>query len=112
AAQNRARNALPQDVERLHQRQARLEERGELLVEDQELRNLDVAASGEAELEAANLDASLAMHREEEEALFFELRPQACLALGDVRRLHDLATRRGYPAVEFHSLSGSATDIR
>jgi hypothetical protein len=43
ALEGGVRDALAQDVERLDQRHARLEERGELLVEDEKLLSIDPA---------------------------------------------------------------------
>ena len=91
--------ADPQDVQRLHQRHAGLEQRGELLVEDQELVTADPRAPP-AEREAAP-PPPLA-ERKDVQPFLLELAPQGGFALGDVDTLDDLARRGTEPAAVFH----------
>ena len=61
--ERRVRHALAQNVERLHERQAGLEQRRQLLVEDEELGGRNAAPSRQVQLKAADLDAPAAAPR-------------------------------------------------
>ena len=105
-AKRRVRDASAQDVERLHERQARLEQRGQLLVEDQELARADPAPPVDGQTEAAKAEAA-PPDGQHVQPLLFELAAQPRLVLGDVGALGDLARRCRYPAPEFHAIWSS-----
>ena len=98
--EERIGDAAAQQVERLHERHARLEQRRQLLVEDEELARADAPAPRQPEREPA--EAPLRLEREDVQALLLELVAQARLAVGDVDALDDLAGRGDEPAAEFH----------
>ena len=82
-----------QQVERLDQRHAGLEQRRQLLVEDQELAGGDPRrAAAAAATERRAIRAR--WMREDEQALLLELVPQPRFAVGDVDAFDDLAARR------------------
>ena len=89
-----------QQVERLHQRHAGLEQRRQLLVEDQELAGGDALALRQPQRDAG--DGALGLQREDEQPLLLELVAQPGFALGDVDAFDDLAAGRREPAAEFH----------
>ena len=94
------RDLRPQQIERLHQRHAGLQQRGELLIEDQKLVFRNPPALWKP-LDAAE-QASLAQ-RQHMQTLILELVPEPRLALRRVRALDDLARRRNQPAAKFHA---------
>jgi hypothetical protein len=80
-----------QQVERLHERHAGLEQRGELLVELQELAGRQCTAA--RELHRPARDAPARAQREDVQATLFEVVPQPGFALGRVHAFDDLAGR-------------------
>ena len=95
------RHAAPQDVERLDQGHAGFEQRGQFLVEHQEL------AGGNAAADAASGNASDPMPRrgrsdEDADPLLLEFVAQVRFAVGDMELLDDLTVRRPEPAAIFH----------
>ena len=98
--EHRIGEANPQDVERLHERHAGLEQRRQFLIEDQELVPRDLRPPA-AEREPAQ--AAPGAQREHVQPLVLQLVPEVGFALGDVHALDDLAAGRGQPAPEFHA---------
>jgi hypothetical protein len=94
------RDPLAQNVERLDERHARFEQRGQLLIEDEELLPGDAAARAEGKRQARQ--AGPPLERKDVQPLFFQLLPQARLAVGDVDPLDDVAARRPEPTAKFH----------
>ena len=96
---------LPQDVERLDQRHAGLEQRRQLLVEDQELAGRDTARRVGSR-SRPNAAPAGPLNAEDVEALFLELLPEPRLGVGGVDAFDDLAAREyragsGTPRVTF-----------
>ena len=101
--EDRVGDALAQDVERLHERHARLEQRRQLLVEDEELAAGDLAPVRQRrQVDARQRAASGLLDREDEKSLLLELAAQTRLAIGDVDAFDDLAARRPEPAPVLH----------
>jgi hypothetical protein len=97
------RHPLPKDVERLHERQSRLEQRGQLLVEDEELGRGYAAAARHAQPDAREPDAPRAMDRQQVQALLLQLVPEAGLVFGDEDGLRNLPTGGRDPAPKLHA---------
>ncbi len=104
ALEDGVRDVAAQDVERLDQRHAGLEQRGQFLVEDEELVELDASAPRRGE---AGQAAARRAHVEDEEPLLLELAPERRLAVGGVHALGHLARGRGESAAELHPSGGS-----
>ena len=96
--EDRVGQALAQDVERLHQRHAGLEQRRQLLVEDQELVPLDGAPPQRQPRHRAPRG-----QRQDVESLVLELATQGSLARRNVDALDDLPSRGAQPAAELHA---------
>src|SRR5262249_10459456 len=103
---------VDEDVEAREDREAGLEERRELLIEEEELARRDpgphrqrVGERGGERARAAGL--------EEEHVLFLELATERRLAVGDHRALADPPRRKGHPADELrHGYLGLARSVR
>ena len=96
--EHRVGHARAQDVERLHERHAGLEQRGQLLVEHQELVARDLAALTEGKA----AEAEPRPQRKDVQSFVLELPAKGGFALGDVNALDDLARRGAESAAEFH----------
>ena len=101
--EERRLDAPLQQIEGLHERHARLEQRGQLLVEDEELARRNALRLRQLERQAA--DRALLLQGQDEQALLLELVAQPCLAVGGIDALDDLSVWRGEPAPEFHGIS-------
>ena len=101
-AKRRIRHALAEDVQRLHERQPGLEQRGQLLIEDEEIRVRNLAAPRHGHPHAAQADA--ATDREQIEPFLLEFVTQLRFAFGAVRRFSDVARCGGHPTAEFHAI--------
>ena len=98
AAQDRALLALEQDLEGAHDRQARLQQGDQLLVEDQEVRHLDAAALGPG-LSAREREP-LAADLEDVAAPALDLEPRGAEVGRDHGLLGDRAVRPAGPDPE------------
>jgi hypothetical protein len=94
---------LPEQIERLHQRHAGLEQGGQFLIEDQKLARRHAATPRHRQPEPGK--GALGLQGENVEAFFFELVAQPRLAVGDVDPLDNLAAGRAEPTAEFHHTS-------
>ena len=92
-----------QQIQRLYERHARLEQRGQLLVEDEELTSRNALRLRQLKRQAA--DGALLLQGKDEQALLLELVAQPRLAVGGIHALDDLSVWRREPAAEFHGIS-------
>ena len=95
--QDRVAQARAQNVQRLHQRHAGLEQRGQFLVEHQEFVSRDLSALAEREVEA-----QARLQRKDVQSFVLQLAPEGGFALGHVNALDDLTGRGAEAAAEFH----------
>ena len=99
--EHRVRQARAQNVERLHERHAGLEQRRQLLVEHEELVPGDFRAPL-TERNAAEAEAAARAQRENVQAFLLELAAKVRFALRDVDPLDDLAGHGAESAAKFH----------
>ena len=100
--EERVRNPAAQDVERLDERHAGLEQRRELLIEDEELPGRHPRARRQRD--PAERGAPGPLNAEDVKPLFLELLPEPRLGVGGVDALDDLAAGSAQPAAELHPL--------
>ena len=100
AAEHRRLDPAPQQVERLHERHAGLEQRRQLLVEHEELAGRDPPRSAEPQRHAGH--RAFRLQRQDVEALLLEVVAQPGFAVGRVDALDDLTARGREPAPELH----------
>src|SRR5262249_34548441 len=98
--EGRVEHSLPEDVQRLDQRHPRLQQRGKLLIEYDEFLPPDWTAARSGDSERREHPAPV--KGKNEKALFLQLAPKACFALGDVNALNNFAAGRPEPTTEFH----------
>ncbi len=98
--EHRVGQAAAEQVERLDQWHARLEERRELLVEFQKTRRADAPTPADAWQEPRQQPHG--PHRQDQQALLFQLAPKLSFALGDVDAVDELAPRGSKPTAIFH----------
>ena len=89
--EDRISDPATQDLERLDQGHARLQQRGQLLIEHEELARGDPTAPGEAQIRQAERAGPL--DGEDVKPLFLELPPKPRFVVGDVNAFNDLAAR-------------------
>ena len=99
--EHRVGHPAAKDVERLHQRHPGLEQRGQLLVEHQELTRGDPRSRRQRQ--RADRQPPRTLDREDVQTLFLEFATQPVFVVGDVDALDDLPTRSAEPAAEFHA---------
>ena len=90
----------PQNVERFDQRQAGLEQRRQLLIEENEL--APPGSLPPAQLQCRPAERGTAPQGENEQALVLQPAPQLGLALRFVQALDDLSRRGSQPAAKLH----------
>ena len=95
------RDPPAQDVERLDERHPGLEQRGELLIEDEELPG-GHPRTGRQPKPADGRPAG-SLNAEDVEPLFLELLPEPRLGVGGVDPLDNLAAGGAQPAAELHA---------
>ena len=100
AAEDRRLDPAPQQVERLHERHPGFEQRGELLVENEEIVGRDSPRTAELERDAGH--RALRLQRQDVEALVLEVVAEPGFVLSRVDALYDLTARGGNPAPELH----------
>ena len=95
--------ALAQNVERLHQRQSRSQQRGKLLVEHQEFTGLDPTPPREGDTRPK--PPAFPADREDVETQGLQFLSSLQLAVGDVDLFDDFAGVGAEPATKLHSVS-------
>src|SRR5204863_4162535 len=100
--EGRVRDAPTQDIERLHQWHARLQQCRQFLVENEEFLPADAAAP--AARDAEYRQHAAALQREDEQTFVLELAAQMRFAVGDVNAFDDFAAGGAEPTTEFHSV--------
>ncbi len=101
-AEHRRLDPLPEEIERLNERHPGLEQRRQLLVENQKLGRRDRRPPRQPH--GQSRDRSLRLEREDVEPFLLELVAQPGFCFGDVHALDDLAARRCEAAAELHCL--------
>ena len=92
------REARPQDIERLHQGHAGLQQRRQFLVEYEEFVTGNLAPAAERQTRPGEPG----LQGEDVETFALELSAKRSLALGDVHALNDFTRRGGKAAAELH----------
>jgi hypothetical protein len=107
--EHRVRDPLPEDVERLHERHPRLEQRREFLVEDEKLAagNLATPRQGR-QMHTRECAPTRLLDREDVQPLLLEFAAEPRLVIGDVHAFDDLSARCPEPAAIFHYLEDVA----
>jgi hypothetical protein len=101
--EDRVGHAGAQDVERLDERHAGLEQRRQLLVEDEELAGRHLPPLRQRrQADAGQRAPPGLLNGQDVEALLLELAAKTRLAIGDVDAFDDLAAGRAEPASKFH----------
>ena len=103
--EHRIGDAATENVERLHERHASLEQCGELLIEDQEFAAGHTPASRQAN--ARQRAPTGLVNSEDQQPLLFELPPEPRLAIGDVGAFDDVPARCAEPAAILHRLGAA-----
>ena len=104
---------LAQDVERLRQRHAGLQQRRQLLVEQQQFLARHAAAAQRRQgRQAGQRERTLRPGGEDEVALPLQLTPQSDLVVGDVDALDDLPVLGSEAALELHAIRQHAGPAR
>ena len=98
--EQRVRDPAAQNVQRLDERHARLEQRRELLIEDEEFPGGHPRTSRQPKTADGRPPGPL--NAEDVEPLFLELPPEQRLGIGGVDALDDLAAGGAQPAAELH----------
>ena len=99
-AERRRHHTPLEQVERLHERHARLQQRGQFLVEDQELAGVDVVPMRQVQRQAAN--RALGLEREDIEPFLLELVAQPGFGVGNIDAFDNFAVGRSQAAAKFH----------
>ena len=96
-------NPPSQDVQRLDQRHSRLQQRCQLLIEDNEFPGGNLPAFWERrQPQPGKRTAASLLYPEDEQTFLLELAAQPRFVLGDVDALDNVAARSSEPAPIFH----------
>ncbi len=100
--EDRRADPLPEEIQRLNERHPGLEERRQLLIENQKLGRRDRRPARQPH--GQSRDRSLRLEREDVETFLVELVAQPGFCLGGVHALDDFAAGRCEAAAELHGL--------
>jgi hypothetical protein len=98
--ENRIGEAHAQQIQRLHERHACLQQRGELLVELEEITGTDASAAAESRRQPGQQSGR--PDRQDEHPLLFEVAAELRLVLSGVDAVDELASRGSKPTAIFH----------